>query len=382
MVAFVLAQHFPIHVRSHTKLHVGTIPLYLLTVLLPPPLAATAALLGTGIGELMLRKARGGYFSDVASQVGRITVVVFLAALVGHVHLHGALAQAIPLLGAGLVLWAGDIFTAPILLGPISRERPRTIIIGVAREAGPLEAGNVLVGILGAAAVRNQPWTLVILLLPALLLYLIAKRSKEMQENTRFLLESMADAVDLRDPYTGGHSRRVMAYTQAILRVLALSGPEVDLIVAAARVHDIGKIGMPDHVLQKEGPLDDAEWEIMRRHPEQGAALLMRYPDFRRGVDIVRHHHERWDGNGYPDRLQGTDIPLGARIIAVADSYDAMTSDRPYRKGMTAERAAAILREGRGHQWDATLVDAFLASLAEHQAEPMTDTVNVLTKSA
>ncbi len=174
----------------------------------------------------------------------------------------------------------------------------------------------------------------------------------------------MADAVDLRDAYTGGHSRRVTDYSAAILRELGLHGPEVDLILAAARVHDIGKIGLPDAILHKPGRLTDEERAAMELHPLHGEALLTRYRDFARGVAIVRHHHESWDGAGYPDGLARTDIPFGARVVAVADSFDAMTSDRPYRKGMPVEKAAAILREGRGTQWDAALVDALLRALA------------------
>src|SRR5947209_12107254 len=113
------------------------------------------------------------------------------------------------------------------------------------------------------------------------------------------MLESMADAVDLRDPYTGGHSRRVADLSELILKALPMRGPEADLIVSSARVHDIGKIGMPDQVLKKEGPLSDEEWVFMKDHPVKGAELLRKYPDFARGAGIIRHHHERWDGLGY-----------------------------------------------------------------------------------
>jgi HD-GYP domain-containing protein (c-di-GMP phosphodiesterase class II) len=134
--------------------------------------------------------------------------------------------------------------------------------------------------------------------------------------------------------------------------------------VSAARVHDVGKIGIPDDILRKPGALSDDEWAVMKMHPEQGADLLAQYPDFRRGIDIIRHHHEAWDGSGYPHRLKANEIPFGARVIAVADSYDAMTSDRPYRRGKSPTEAAAILRDGRGIQWDAQIVDAFLRSMA------------------
>ena len=109
----------------------------------------------------------------------------------------------------------------------------------------------------------------------------------------------------------------------------------------------------------------------MQTHPDRGADLLKRYPDFARGVEIIRHHHEAWDGTGYPQRLKGTDIPFGSRVIAVADSYDAMTSDRPYRKAMSPTKAASILLNGRAKQWDAPVVDAFLKTIAD-QLEPDT----------
>ena len=177
------------------------------------------------------------------------------------------------------------------------------------------------------------------------------------------MLESMADAVDLRDPYTGGHSRRVAEHTARILRGLGKGGQEAQLVVSAARVHDIGKIGLADSVLLKDGQLTDEERQVMETHPQAGAQLLRRYGEFARGADIVRHHHERWDGMGYPNQLKGQDIPFGARIVAVADSYDAMTSDRPYRKGMPQAVARKILLEGSGTQWDPEIVKVFLAVL-------------------
>jgi HD-GYP domain-containing protein (c-di-GMP phosphodiesterase class II) len=191
-----------------------------------------------------------------------------------------------------------------------------------------------------------------------------------MQDSTRTLLEGMADAVDLRDPYTGGHSRRVTEYCAQILRELRVTGCEADLILGAARVHDIGKIGVPDGILNKPSRLTPEEQAIMQSHSEMGAQLLARYPDFARGQDIVRHHHERWDGKGYPAGLKQMNIPFGARVIAVADSFDAMISDRPYRKGVSVQGACAILREERGRQWDPQVVDACLRALEQPLVEP------------
>jgi response regulator RpfG family c-di-GMP phosphodiesterase len=153
----------------------------------------------------------------------------------------------------------------------------------------------------------------------------------------------------------------------ALIEAGKLGPLEGELIVTAARVHDIGKIEIPDAVLQKSGPLSDEEAELFASHVERGAEILQCYPNFRRGVALVRHHHERWDGQGYPERLSGFDIPLGARVIAIADSYDGMTGERSLHPAMSEPRAAAALRNGRGTQWDPELVDVFVSCLGVSQ---------------
>jgi putative nucleotidyltransferase with HDIG domain len=366
----LLTQHFPIHVRSNGKINMATVPLYLMSVLLPLPLALTACLAGVVAGELTLRKSRGGYYSDVATQVGRWVLIVAVGWLTFHWLNAFPLPPGLSLVAAGVALWATDMLSVPLLLCPITGESPHFVVAGMVREGGALEAGQYLVGILGAIAAEHVTWSLVLLALPVAMVYSTGKRAKEMRDNTREILESMADTVDLRDPYTGGHTRRVTENTAAILRELGIRGPDAELMIAAARLHDIGKIGMPDSVLLKDGPLTDEEWAIMKDHPVKGAEILTRYPDFARGVDIIRHHHERWDGRGYPDGIRGHAIPFGARVIAVADSFDAMTSDRPYRSGMAVEKAAAILWEGRDAQWEGGIVDAFLRTLGTGTIEP------------
>ena len=252
---------------------------------------------------------------------------------------------------------------------------PRRVIAILLREVSLPEGAQYVLGILAALAAAQQTWSLVLWILPICIVYRSFKHAKEMHDGTSKLLESMADAVDLRDPYTGGHSRRVTEYSLRILHEMSVIGPEVDLIRSAARVHDIGKIGIPDQILNKPGRLTPEEKGIMDSHPARGAELLARYTDFARGMNIVRHHHERWDGQGYPDGLKGLDIPFGARVIAVADSFDAMTSDRPYRTGIPIDKAAQILREGRGHQWESIVIDAFLLYLEqEHPQAVLTTT--------
>jgi len=364
--AVVAAYRYPIHVRHQTKVLLVTVAYYLLAVLVPTPLAALAAGLGALGGELSQRKRSGAYPSDIATEAARRVVVVLLGALVAHAGI-GGLPQSALLMGAALAMALGDAVTIALVYAPVIGDRPWRAMMVTSRATLPAEAVQYAVGLLGAVAAQQDWWTLILLLIPCGLVYKSFKVLKEMQDGTRQLLENMADAVDLRDAYTGGHSRRVAAYSAIILRALDLpaDSPEVMLILAAARVHDIGKIGVPDAVLNKPGRLNDDERALMEAHSEKGAALLKRHADFRRGVEIVLHHHERWDGKGYPVGLKDTAIPFGARVIAVADSYDAMTSDRPYRRGMPATKAAAILCEGRGTQWDETLVDAFLRGIAD-----------------
>lgn len=171
----------------------------------------------------------------------------------------------------------------------------------------------------------------------------------------------LAMAVDLRDSYTASHSEEVVELAELVGRWLGIEEVELRELKLAAKLHDIGKIGIPDDVLQKPGRLDEQEWELMRRHPVFGEQILRCIPGFER----IASEHERWDGNGYPDGLTGERIPLASRIILACDSYHAMTSDRPYRKAMPAAEARAELEAHSGTQFDACVVTALLEALAE-----------------
>ena len=172
---------------------------------------------------------------------------------------------------------------------------------------------------------------------------------------------SLAGAIDAKDPYTKGHSTSVSKYSEALARAINLPEKEVERITLGALLHDVGKIGIPEAVLKKEGPLSDDEWAIMKQHPVIGVEkVLQPNASLRDLIPIVRHHHERIDGNGYPDNLSKDAIPLAAKIVAIADTYHALISDRPYRKGMNIEKAISILEDGAGTQWDANLVRTFV----------------------
>jgi HD-GYP domain-containing protein (c-di-GMP phosphodiesterase class II) len=369
ILCVIAADLYPIHLRYHTKVAMMSVPLYLMAVLLPPPLAALAAGLGWLIGETLVRRERRNRPSDIAITTARWVVVAFLGSQVAHLPIADPVSEALILLGTAAVLFLGDALSVSFQIALMSGEPPWRIVVAIVREGGLAEGVQYLIGLLGALAALQEIWALLLLTIPTAIAYFAFKNIKEMRSGTRQVLESMADAVDLRDPYTGGHSRRVAPLCAQILNQMGIFGPEADLIVSAARVHDIGKIGIPDEILKKPGRLTPEEKALMDSHAERGAELLARYPDFARGVEIVRHHHERWDGKGYPSRIGGLDIPFGARVVAVADSFDAMTSDRPYRRAFSVQQAAMILRQERGRQWDPTIVDTFLSTIASQLGE-------------
>ncbi len=175
------------------------------------------------------------------------------------------------------------------------------------------------------------------------------------------MLNALVTAVDAKDRYTRRHSEDVMAYSFQIAQELGLDEKEQRRTLLAALLHDVGKIGVPDSILRKPGKLTGEEYEAIKQHPMMGSIIVGAMPGFEGTLDAIRHHHERWDGLGYPFGLVGAKIPQVARIMAVADAFSAMTTDRPYRKGMDARRALCILQEGAGSQWDPECIAAFAA---------------------
>jgi len=189
-------------------------------------------------------------------------------------------------------------------------------------------------------------------------------RTAELHSARRQVLDRLAIAAEYRDDQTGEHTRRVGQLSERIARALGKNDSYSEAIAAAALLHDVGKIGIPDRILLKPGPLDPDEWEIMKTHPTIGASILSDCdePVMQMACEIALTHHERWDGRGYPTGLRGLEIPLAGRIVSVADSYDAMTSERPYKAAKSHEWAMAELEAMAGKQFDPALVQAFAAS--------------------
>jgi len=178
-------------------------------------------------------------------------------------------------------------------------------------------------------------------------------------------LSALVAALDAREHETSDHSQRVVRYTMAIARRMGIAGEQGDRIARGALLHDIGKIGVPDSILLKAGPLTPSEWIEMRKHPEIGHQILQSIAFLASAADIVLAHQERWDGGGYPRKLKGEEIALGARIFALADTLDAMTSDRPYRRGVSYDEARAEIARCSGTQFDPACVEAFRSLTVE-----------------
>lgn len=188
-------------------------------------------------------------------------------------------------------------------------------------------------------------------------------------ESASHLLEistSLSGAIEAKDTYTKGHSNAVSVFSEKLAKALKLSNKEIKNIKLGALLHDVGKIGIPENILRKSDNLNDEEWNIMKQHPTIGVKKVLKPIEILKDlIPIVEHHHENWDGSGYPAKLKGEEIPLGARIVAIADAYHALISDRPYRKGLEISKAIEILTAGAGIQWEKSLVMKFIDLIPE-----------------
>jgi two-component system response regulator RpfG len=200
-----------------------------------------------------------------------------------------------------------------------------------------------------------------------LLEHMVEDATKEVREREKETLLRLARAGEFRDEETGYHLIRMSRYSRLIAGALGLEHDEAETIELSAPLHDIGKIGIPDHILLKQGKLDDAEWQVMRRHPVIGHEILKGSASkyVRMGALIALGHHEKYEGSGYPNGLVGDHIPLCARIVAVADVYDALTSVRPYKTAWPEERAFEYITSQAGRHFDPRMVDAFLGTKSE-----------------
>jgi putative nucleotidyltransferase with HDIG domain len=250
------------------------------------------------------------------------------------------------------------------------RRRPFASWLAIHQRELALEFALYALGALAAFTIALSPFAVALFAIPVAIIGWALNERVRLSRQTTAAIFKLADLVDARDPYTRGHSVRVAATAERLAKKLKLQPLQIDVIRTASRVHDIGKAATDDDVLLKPSALDQAEMDEMHAHSDHGATLLAALPDFYEGAELVRAHHERVDGKGYPRGLRGSEIPLEVGVVAVADAYDAMTNDRPYRRALTWAQSRVELMAGRGVQWDARIVDAFVEMIDDEQTAP------------
>ena len=273
----------------------------------------------------------------------------------------------IPMAGCGITYFALDTFGVSLVVALSQRISAwrvwqRTYLwTTVTHLVGFVPLGAIIVVIFMHIGVPG----VALFLVPLLLARYSFKLYTDMRQVHMDTVKALTSAIDESDPFTRGHSERVTAYATMLARELRLSERRVQTIEYAGFLHDMGKIGLQHDILLKPAALTPAEWERMRSHPQTGARIVSDLHFLRGARDVVLYHHERFDGKGYPTGLRGDAIPLEARIVKVADAFDAMLSDRPYRQALTLEQALEQLRAGKGTEFDPKIVDAFVG-MVEH----------------
>jgi putative nucleotidyltransferase with HDIG domain len=377
-VAGLLALRFPLHISVSVKVSVATAVWFAAVLVLPAwqAPALVAAMLAVNVALAAARRARAtsekpplgtlalsvlfnagqGYFSVLAAGL-----VLSAAGVSARNELTAP--DTLTIAGAALVMYMTNALLISIAVA-LATSRS---LLSVLRNSHKVVLGQFaslyLVGAGAAFAIVGLPWLLVLSLAGAFLVYLSWRHRIELRHESVRAMERMADEVDRRDPYTYQHSQRVARYSKAIAIKLRLSMAEIELIELAAKVHDIGKIRIPDSILLKPGKLTDEERREMERHPRLGFDILRPFSEYAKVLDLVLTHHERYDGLGYPNGTVGRRQLLIAQVIPVADSFDAMTSNRAYRAAKSWVGAMEELRHGAGSQWNPKVVEAALAAL-------------------
>jgi HD-GYP domain-containing protein (c-di-GMP phosphodiesterase class II) len=332
---------------------------------------ALVGIMLAAIGTLTTELIAGREMKKLIFNVGEITCATGVAGLTYHM-LAGPDAR-VPLASLNTMLAAICASMLYLLVNAVLF----AVVVGIATGRSPV--------VMFAADIRNfllqnitlqsialilttlpelSPWALVIILLPLFGPFIAMRGQRETLQQIQQTIEALADMVDRRDVTTAQHSERVAQYTQQIIDELGnVRFAEAEAIILAARVHDLGKIAIPDAVLLKPGRLDEEEYRLMRYHPVAGDEVLNKLSIYKASLGVVRHHHERYDGKGYPDGMKGEEIPLGARIVGIADTYDVITSDRPYHRARSVREATEELINCKGTQFDPMIVDAFIRVL-------------------
>lgn len=364
-----VAHIFPVQLGPRQRISADTAPAFAAALLLPPPLAIGVSVLGVGGGELVRR----GHVIQMAYNIAVAALRAGAGALVF------ALLSPVSLADSPEPWRASAAFLVAALAMYTTNVALIDAVVAVQRKINPLrgwwarrkgqlphEVSLYLLGTLVAAIGARWVGGLLLVVVPSVIVYRSLRDGMAVRMQARNALQELADMVDSRDTHTVGHSRRVADLARAVALKLDMNADDAETVYLAARVLDVGKLGLRSTIFTKTGPLTEAEWREVRTHPQAGANILARFPEYAAARDLVLYHHERWDGRGYPHGLHGEQIPAGARVIAAADAFVAMTSDRAFRRALPLEVVREELRRGRGTQFDPRVIEALFAVLNGH----------------
>jgi len=363
-IVTLIAAALPVTMARGTVVNTTIAPLVAVMYLGGPAAAAIVATLG--VTELRELKGRVPWYGTAANHVG-VAVPAILGAFVMRAMPQPSsqpILSLVAVLAGGLVLLFGNMVLTAVTVALRRREPISLVLVGDLRQYAFSGIGTIPLSWLMAQLYQQAGigwWAVLLVVLPVYVMRLALHQVVEMREMFTHTVGALAQAVDARDAFTSGHSERVQLISVDIGRVMRLKEAEIEALEWGGLLHDIGKIGVPDSVLLKQDKLTRDERALMNRHPVIGANIIAHVGKLAPELPIIRHHHEWYNGSGYPDRLMGDEIPKLARVLHVADAFEAMTSARPYRmRPLSREQAIAELRKYAGVQFDPVIVDAFL----------------------
>jgi HD-GYP domain-containing protein (c-di-GMP phosphodiesterase class II) len=331
-----------------------------------PQLAVITALVAALTANVLARKPWFKVCTNVALAVTAVTLSSIAFGLIGASNLSHLVAATMALV---LVYFVMDTVPMTWLLSAIESRPFRVTYINNYQGVVLEHLGIEVFGVLLAVIWNVSPWLTPLLVLPIVIMHQAYFQAERLRTESITALEAMADLIENRDVYTHDHTESVSTWSRRLAERMGLDAREVWRVAVAGRLHDLGKVAVSDSILLKPGKLTADEMRQMHEHCRVGYDVLTRFSNLQGVARLIRSHHERYDGGGYPDRLVGNDIPLGAAIIAIADAFDAMTTDRPYRKGMPVQAALDIVRQGLGRQWHPIAGATFMELVLEDETK-------------
>jgi putative nucleotidyltransferase with HDIG domain len=386
-ILIFLADIFEVELMPRRSITISEV-IYCAVLFIAGPSAMIASVLGGTLpAEIVLRWHRlrqepSYFFSRVAFNTSQILLSCWAASIIfqafgGHPPPYNSPAEIMPL----ILAYASYTTTNSILVSGILHLTQRiqfSKLVTFNIRNLPFQVMAIgIIAILVAVVYSQAPWQTLLVLIPAVGVHITLRGYTKLRREAQRTIETMVKMLHERDPYTAEHSEEVADLAEKIARDLGLPEDQIETIRAAALVHDIGKVGIPDTILNKPGPLDEPEWQLIKKHTLIGFDLLKNLEMYSEAAQLVKYEHERWDGSGYPEGLKGEQIPLGARIIHVADVYHALTSDRPYRESQgkpshyEPAEAVRIIRSESGRQFDPKVVEALVRVISDEINEPL-----------